>query len=467
MLFTSFTFLFAFFPVVLVLWWALRRPAWRLVFLALASYFFYAWYDWRYLPLLWLTTLVDFGAGRVISASADRPRRRRLALVVAIVINLSALGFFKYANFFLDSLQGVATWFGVHHPLPTLHILLPLGISFYTFSSLSSTVDIYRGAVQPPKNLLQYAVFVAMFPRLLAGPIARFGDMDRQLRELQPRLTSQMAASGLFFVACGLAKKLLVADILAPYVDDLFTAHDKLGLLSGWAAAIGYTLQLYFDFSGYSDTATGLALLLGFRLPQNFNSPYKAVNASDFWRRWHMTLSYWLRDYLFIPFGGSRHGMPRTVRNLMLTFLLGGLWHGAGWTFVLWGGMHGFYQSVHAVLRKKGLTPHSVIFNRAVTFLLVAVAWVPFRAPSISVTGSMFASMIGAHGLDSTSALGSLVGLPFALMLGAALVFVNAAPNTWEITLTAQRRYAVVLGLLLAVSILFISQPLPFLYFKF
>src|SRR5437016_4775151 len=234
----------------------------------------------------------------------------------------------------------------------------------------------------------------------------------------------------MFFLSCGLVKKLLIADQLDPYVSRLYGNHAHLGLLSGWAAAVGYSLQLYFDFSGYSDMAVGLAWLLGFRFPQNFNSPYKAENISDFWRRWHMSLSSWFRDYLFIPLGGSRLGARRTVVNLVVTMFLAGLWHGAAWTFVVWGLVHGFFLASHAVLRKAGLTPRSVTLNRVVTFALVCGAFVVFRSPSLGTAGDVLSSMVGLGGLDSASQLGALFPVRFALFVVALLVFVNVAPNT-------------------------------------
>src|SRR5207248_1300785 len=256
-----------------------------------------------------------------------------------------------------------------------------------------------------------------------------------QLKHLTPRLTSETAARGVFFLSCGLVKKLLIADQLHPYVTRLYTDHAHLGLLTGWAAAVGYSLQLYFDFSGYSDMAVGLAWLLGFRFPQNFNSPFKAVNISDFWRRWHMSLSSWFRDYLFIPLGGSQRGAKRTVLNLVVTLFLAGLWHGAAWTFVVWGLVHGTFLGGHAVLKKRGLTPGSVTLNRTVTFALVCGAFVIFRSPSLGVAGDVLGAMAGLGGLDSSAQLSALLPGTFWILLVALLVFVNVAPNTWQIKL--------------------------------
>jgi alginate O-acetyltransferase complex protein AlgI len=467
MLFNSYVFLFAFLPAVLAGWWGLSRwKPLRLSFLAVASWFFYAWWDWRYLPVLIGATSVDFLAGRWIAAAESKPRRR-LLLTASLVTNVGILAYFKYAGFFLGSLNGVGSALGVGVGLPPLHILLPIGISFYTFNSMSYTIDIFRRRVEPTPSLLEYTTFVGLFPHLIAGPIVRFTDLADQLRRLTPRLTSESAGRGLFFLTCGLVKKLLIADQLNPYVARLYADHSQLGLLGGWAAAVGYSLQLYFDFSGYSDMAVGLAWLLGFRFPQNFNSPYKAANISDFWRRWHMSLSTWFRDYLFIPLGGSQRGAKRTVLNLVVTMFLAGLWHGAAWTFVVWGLVHGALLGGHAVLRRAGWTPSSAVVNRGATFLLVCGAFVIFRSPSLAIAGDVLSSMVALHGLDSTKTLEALVPLKFELLAVTLLVFVNVAPNTWQIRLKPRVWQGAAVGLAAAVAIMTISQPHPFLYFQF
>ena len=247
-------------------------------------------------------------------------------------MNLGILAYFKYAEFFLSSLDGLGSTLGVPVDVPIVHVVLPIGISFYTFNSMSYTIDVFRRKIPATPNLLEYSTFVALFPHLIAGPIVRFTEIGDRLRRPLSGLNSRIAAVGLFFLACGLAKKLLLADQLGPDVDRLFANASELGFVAAWAAALGFSLQLYFDFSGYSDMAVGLAWLLGFSFPQNFDSPYKARNISDFWRRWNMTLSRWIRDYLFVPLGGSRGTLFQTTRNLVFTMALAGLWHGAAWT---------------------------------------------------------------------------------------------------------------------------------------
>jgi alginate O-acetyltransferase complex protein AlgI len=466
MQFTSYSFLFVFLPVTLLVYWLLPRPTWRLAFLTLASYVFLGYYDWRFVPLMILAGTIDWVAGLAIAGTEDL-RRRRWILAAALFAGVAILAYFKYRGFFLDSLNGIGDMLGLGRNLPALSILLPVGISFYTLSAMSYVIDVYRGDVEATRSIVRYSAFIAMFPRLTAGPILRFGEMDEQFRDLPPRLTSPMASAGLYFFACGMAKKLLVADLMLPYVNHLFGQSAHLGLFSGWAAALGYTMQLYFDFSGYSDMAVGLAFLLGIRFPQNFASPYKAENPSQFWRRWHMTLSFWLRDYLYIPLGGSRRGLATTVRNLMLTFLIAGIWHGAGWTFIVWGLLHGTYQSVHVLARRVGLTPRNALVNRLLTFVAIVVAWVFFRAPSLGVAMNVLKAMAGLNGIESLYHARLLIGWNLTLLIAAALVWVNVMPNTWEIKVQPRLRYGLVFGLLLGAAMLTLSNPSPFLYVQF
>jgi alginate O-acetyltransferase complex protein AlgI len=466
MLFNSYVFLFGFLPPVLVGVWALRQKNLRLLFLTLASWAFYAWWDWRFLPLMLSTTTVDYVAALAIHRT-EVVRRRNLWLIGSLAVNLGLLGYFKYAGFFFSSLDGIGKAVGAPVHLPALNILLPIGISFYTFNSMSYTIDVWRRRVTPTKHILEYTTFVALFPHLIAGPIVRFMDLQPQLQKPRPKLTSEAAGVGCYFLVCGLVKKLLLADQLSPHVDALFKNSHQLGFVSSWAAAVGYSLQLYFDFSGYSDMAVGLAWLVGFRFPQNFNSPYKAVNVSDFWRRWHMSLSAWFRDYLFIPLGGSRRGAKRTVVNLVITMFLAGLWHGAAWTFVVWGLLHGAALGAHGVLKRVGLTPSSTVVNRVLTFLYVVSAFVIFRAPNLHVAGTILGRMAGVGGVESLSTLQALLPGRFVLLLLALLVFVQAAPNTWQLKLKPRLVYGLATGAAAAAAVMSIAVPHPFIYFQF
>ena len=466
MVFTSHIFLFGFLPIMLLGWWGLRPTQGRLAWLTVGSYIFYAAWSWKFLPLMLASTCTDFIAGRLIAGS-QRQATRRAALIVALTINLSLLALFKYSGFFADTADGLLALLGVGRPLPIAHLVLPLGISFYTFNSMSYTIDVYRARIPPEQSLLRYCAFVAMFPHLIAGPIVRYEQMKHQLARLRPRLTADLASRGVYFIACGCSKKLLVADSLAPDVNRLYAAHAHLGLTAAWLAALGYSLQLYFDFSGYSDIAVGLALLLGFDFPQNFDSPFKALNIADFWRRWHMSLSGWIRDYLYFPLGGSRGGVTRSARNLAIVMLLGGLWHGAAATFVVWGAIHGTLLAGHAALRSRGWTPRSRAVNRIVTFVAVVAAFVVFRSSSLQSAGDVLGSMVGLGGVEPGPSVSAMLDSRFALTIAALLVFVNVMPNTWEVQFNGSFRKGVAYGLLLASAVLAIAGPSPFLYYQF
>jgi alginate O-acetyltransferase complex protein AlgI len=404
MLFNSHVFLFAYLPVTLLVFFALGRTGWRhaaLAWLTVASLFFYGWWDPRNLLLIAGSMIGNFALGRAISAKGTPPGSRRMLLVAGIGANLALLGYFKYANFVVDNWNGV---FGTAHALGP--IALPLGISFFTFQQISYLVDAYRGATEQ-HNFVHYCLFVTFFPHLIAGPLVHHGEMLPQFtRESAFRPNRRNLEVGLTLFVIGLFKKVVIADRLAVYAAPVFGAADagaSLSFLEAWCGAIAFTLQLYFDFSAYSDMAIGLARLFGIRLPLNFHSPYKAQNVIEFWRRWHMTLSRFLRDYLYFSLGGNRKGPLRRYANLLVTMLLGGLWHGAGWTFIAWGGLHGLYLAVnHAwqALRTRFGAPGKLaawepVLARGVTFLAVVVGWVLFRASTLAAAGSMLRSMAG------------------------------------------------------------------------
>ena len=464
MLFNSYIFIFVFLPIVLLGWWSVRRNAPRLAFLTLASYIFYGWWDWRFLPLMWISTGVDWWAGQKIAASEDTGYRKRW-LAVSMTFNLAILGFFKYYGFFANSVNAVAEQMGKAGWIPTLNIILPIGISFYTFNSMSYTIDIYRRIVKPAKSFLHYSTFVALFPHLIAGPIVRYSDIEDQLNALKTVLPWDEAATGIYFFVIGMAKKLLIADQLAGPVNGYFAAPGGQGAAAAWLGVLGYTFQIYFDFSAYSDMAVGLAHLLGIQFPINFNSPYKAHNISDFWRRWHISLSTWLRDYLFIPLGGSRKGIARTAVNLFITMFLGGLWHGANWTFVCWGLYHGVLLAGYHLLRQRNLVPKSVALSRAITFLMVVFGWVFFRAATLTQAVGIFKEMFGASGLGDLH-LARLNGF-YILSIIFAWAIANFAPNSWEIKFEPKPRYAYALALILVWTILLLQKESPFLYFQF
>jgi alginate O-acetyltransferase complex protein AlgI len=460
-LFNSHVFLFVFLPIVLAGWWGLTRERGRLLFLTLASYAFYGWWDWRFIPLMIASTTVDYIAGARIEAS-ETPIVRRRWLSGSLKFNLAILGFFKYYGFFARSTNAVAEALGVGGLVPVLDIVLPIGISFYTFNSMSYTIDIYRRRVRPAASLLHFSAFVAMFPHLIAGPIVRYSDIEDQFARLKDRLTSNEAAVGVYFFVTGLSKKLFLADQLAPNVN-LYFAHPTGAIGSAWLMSLGYAFQLYFDFSGYSDMAVGLAHLLGLQFPQNFNSPYKAVDMQDFWRRWHMSLSTWLRDYLFIPLGGSRHGQLKTLRNLVITMFLGGLWHGAQWTFVAWGLYHGLMLVLNHVIQRVSWLPSHPGAARSATFIVVVFGWVLFRAPTLADAGHVWSAMVGANGL----ALGPWPPVTYLAALGVSGLIAFGLPNTWEVKFTPRPLMAYGFAAAVVVAILCLDLPSPFLYFQF
>jgi len=464
-LFNSYVFLLVFLPVVVAGWWLIPSKSMRLTFLTLASYVFYGWWDYRFVPLMILSTTADYIAGRQIALADTREGKKRW-LIGLLAFNLGILGFFKYYDFFLTSLNGLGATLGFGTELPLLHVVLPVGISFYTFNSMSYTIDIYRGRLAPTRSILEFSAFVAMFPHLVAGPIVRYADMDDQFANLPPRPEASLWSEGIWLLVLGMAKKVLVADtIAAGIVAPLWGRPESLNFIEAWSAALGYTAQIYFDFSAYSDMAVGLALMIGLRFPQNFNSPYQSENISAFWRRWHMSLSFWLRDYLFIPLGGSRGTKAQTARNLLITMFLGGLWHGAAWTFVFWGLYHGLLLAGHAVLRERGWVPRSRAVSIAITFIAVVVGWVFFRAVSFGEAIDMLAAMAGLSGLGSLAVISGRE-TAFA-MLAIALGIAFFSRNTWEIRFPRTRMAAAAAACLLIVCVLRFADPSPFLYFQF
>src|SRR5579862_8983174 len=394
MLFSSYTFLFQFLPAVALAFAAARRhsPRAGILVLAGASLFFYG--AWK--PIYLLLLLASIGANFSLGLLMEDPSRRRTIGMLGVALNLAALCYFKYANFILDSVNALTG-----APLPFVDIVLPLGISFFTFQQIAYLVDVMRGA-KVERDIVSYALFVSFFPHLIAGPLVHHAEMIPQFKRGRTGRSAVLAARGLAIFAAGLFKKVVIADNLAQFVSPVFAHLDGGGGVStswAWLATLSYTLQIYFDFSGYSDMAIGLALLFGIRLPVNFRSPYKAVSIIEFWRSWHITLSRFLRDYLYIPLGGNRLGIARRYLNLMLTMLLGGLWHGAGWTFLIWGGLHGLYLVVNHQWRDhKRQWPEGAVGRAAawgLTFIAVVIAWVFFRARTLAGAGAMLASLTG------------------------------------------------------------------------
>lgn len=396
----------------------------RLLWCLAGSYFFYGWWDWRFLGLIAFSTLVDYFVGLAM-ARTQHAQRRRLLLAVSVVVNLGVLAVFKYFNFFADSLRVMLRTFGWEADWATLHIVLPVGISFYTFQSMSYTIDLYRRKIPVEQSLLRFATYIAFFPQLVAGPIVRAAELLPQFRRDHPFRWDAFVKGGTQ-VLWGFFKKIAIADSLAPFVDQCFESPDSFGALHLLIGLIFYSFQIYCDFSGYSDIAIGLARMLGFRFPENFRSPYFSRSFSEFWTRWHITLSSWLRDYLYIPLGGNRHGTLQTYRNLMITMLLGGLWHGASWVFVFWGLLHGLYlvgqrllgPPFGKLLKAARLpAPLQSAWYILLVYTLTNVAWVFFRSPDFATAMAMFAGIA-----DGSSFSWELVINKFQVLEGTLLI---------------------------------------------
>jgi alginate O-acetyltransferase complex protein AlgI len=482
MLFTSYAFLFGYLPACLagyvVAYRALGRDI-ALAFLTAASFVFYLWTGWFDLALLAVSIALNFSIALALARLRD-PARRRTLLIAAVALNLMNIGYFKYLGFFQSIVDNA----------PASAPYLPLGISFYTFVQITYLVDVFRGASVEP-NPIRYALFVTFFPHLIAGPILHHTELLPQFRSQLPRAQAELFfAAGLTIFVIGLCKKVVLADPLAPYADAVFNgARDGIAptLTQAWIGTLAYTFQLYFDFSGYSDMAVGLAAMFGIRLPVNFFSPYKAANIGEFWRRWHMTLSRFLRDYVYIPLGGNRRGPRRRHLNVLVTMLLGGLWHGAGWTFLLWGALHGVMLVAHQAYAASALARIRVPQAACVvlTFLCVALAWVLFRAASMDAALLMYSGLFGWQGL------GDLAPAFAIAHLAAVALVVFAMPNTSEflgrhdpgmlvypqlkrrpVTLSWEPTwyYGATMGaaFLAGLALLWpLESPTPFLYFNF
>ncbi len=472
MLFNSWAFA-VFFSVVLLLYLP-RNKHWQNFILLAGSYFFYGWWDWRFLGLLILSTVVDFTVARQMPHSDGKPRRR--LLMVSLITNLGILGFFKYFGFFVDSATALLETLGFGVSTPTLSIVLPVGISFYTFQTMAYTIDVYRGRVEPTSNLLQFAVYVSFFPQLVAGPIERAQRLLPQFDKAR-RATREQFSSGAVLILIGLVRKIAVADVAAPVVDEVFSDLGAAGGMAIAGATLLFALQIYADFAGYSDIARGTARMMGIDLMINFEHPYFARNIALFWRQWHISLSTWLRDYLYIPLGGNRNGLANTYRNLMLTMLLGGLWHGAAWTFVVWGGIHGLALSGHrwmSSLRGKSTTEPSGsvvegIGAWSLTMVVVMLAWIFFRAPGLGESLNAISSMLTLEGgfdrgaLSSFGLFAALTGITLFIDLPQRVKGSHTAIMKWPAAIRGVSYAGMILALVLAPS----APNNSFIYFQF
>jgi alginate O-acetyltransferase complex protein AlgI len=486
--FSSHIFIFYFLPGALLGYYALARAPqrYRNFWLILTGYIFYGWAEPRFTALMFLTTSIDWLMSLIIAHNSWRVWRfwhqpvrqlvrgeartplQRRAITLSILSNLLALGFFKYFNFGVDSFNALVQAFGLGHLQwdTFFRVVLPLGISFYTFQALSYTIDVYRGEAEAMANFIDFSCFVSMFPHLVAGPILKFSFLADQLKNR--RLTSDKFARGVAFFMLGLAKKILLANPCGKIADVAFDAG-SIATLDSWFGSIAYAFQIYFDFSGYSDMAIGLGLMLGFVFAKNFDSPYRSESITDFWRRWHISLSTWLREYLYIPLGGNRR---HTYRNLILTMLLGGLWHGASLNFVVWGGMHGGMLALERAQGRESFY-HSLPrpFRVALTFLIVLIAWVFFRASDLSRAVTYLGSMFGiSHAAPGAHLLAGILYKPYYLLsFVVAAVVVWFGKQTWDWTQQMTLlKAAVCFGLgWLALAVMATQEYNPFIYFIF
>src|ERR1043166_807383 len=496
MLFVEFRF-FWFFLAVFAVYWSLRENRSRKLWLLVCSYFFYACWNWKFLFLIMASSALDYFVGSML-ARTDDPRKRRGWLIMSLTANLGTIAFFKYYNFFVTSAAALLAWLGLPASLHTLNIVIPVGVSFYTFHSMSYTIDVYRRKLEPVRSLVDLACFIGFFPQMVAGPIVRASQFLPQLRTIR-RFANVDGRGALVLFLSGFVKKACIADGVAPFVDRYFAAPWNFTAASGWVAVFFYAIQIYCDFSGYTDMAIATAGLLGYQLPVNFRFPYFAANISDFWHRWHISLSSWLRDYLYIPLGGNRGPAWFVYRNIMITMLLGGLWHGGAWTFVIWGGLHGLALVVHRAWSHRrnvlpdvrdmegpalygpraeqpstkdataGVPPRRRFagwFSWLLTVYWVCFAWIFFRAVDLPHAAPALRSFLFLR-VGGTQDLGA-----WMLWIVAALAFVHwlnfrgVFSNWWR--RPAVPVFAAGYGCAFALVLLFIPPHYaPFIYFQF
>lgn len=482
MVFSSHLFLFVFLPLVLAGYYAMPAKG-RSAFLTLFSYIFYGWANPLFVLLMLLSTAIDYFAGRTIATgdprnrgeilyplmeNGPRSRMQKAALWASITSNLCLLGFFKYFNFGIENLSKVLDWLGwdLINNTQVLHVVLPLGISFYTFQSMSYAIDVYRGHAKPLKNFVDFACYISLFPQLVAGPIIRYQDVADQL--VSRSHTLEKFSRGIAFFSIGLAKKILIANPCGRIAD---TVHNSSSItcLDAWTGVFAYSFQIYFDFSGYSDMAVGLGLMLGFVFIRNFDSPYRSKSLTEFWQRWHISLSTWLRDYLYIPLGGNRKGAARTYINLILVMLIGGLWHGASWNFLIWGGMHGVWLAIERFCSKRATISIPSLLRCALTFLFVSLMWIPFRSPDLPSALDYAATLWPANSSDA-GLVSAAIHTPYLVAsLAAAFVIAFFGVNTWSFTrhLSAWKLALCAILLAFAAAALACQSYNPFIYFIF
>ncbi|MCB0207884.1 MAG: MBOAT family protein [Anaerolineae bacterium] len=461
---------FVFLAIVLLLYYSFKQR-FQNYMLLVASYIFYGLWDYRFLSLIFISTAVDYFVARLMQQA--NPHKKRILLLISMCTNLGILGFFKYFNFFIDNAERLLTTFGFQANIPVLYIVLPVGISFYTFQTMAYTIDVYRGKMNPVTDIVDFALYVCYFPQLVAGPIERAQNLIPALQSKRV-VTTDMFVSGFTLILIGLFRKVVIADALGPQIDPIFASPDNYSSPEVMKAIYLFALQIYCDFAGYTDIARGSSRLLGIELMRNFEQPYFSANITEFWRRWHISLSTWLRDYLYVPLGGNRSGLFYTYRNLMITMLLGGLWHGAAWSFVVWGGLHGLYLIGHRLLtQNQKFTEKSPtdwdwqrVVGVVVTFHLVLLTWVFFRAPGFRASINFLEQIFSFQHMETWTTVLPAVIIPWALILFIDIPqFVTGRHVVLLRWPQLVRNVAV--AIMLFLILLGVGNRAPFIYFQF
>lgn len=469
MLFNSIEYLI-FLPIVFIVYWLLKSNyKYQNILLLISSYVFYGWWDYRFLSLIIFSSFIDYFVGKKIEKANGKENKKRW-LLVSLCSNLGLLAIFKYYNFFADSFASTMSTLGWEVNDLTLNIILPVGISFYTFQTLSYSIDIYREKIKSCKDIIAFFTFVSLFPQLVAGPIERASNLIPQI-EKRRSLNSTLVKTGIFQIFIGLFRKVAIADNLGVYVDAAYANHEIHNGSTLLIATIFYAFQIYFDFSGYSDIAIGSAKLFGFKFNRNFNLPYFSKTLTEFWRKWHMSLSYWLRDYLYISLGGNRKGEILTYRNLLLTMLLGGLWHGSSWNFIIWGGIHGLFLSFEKFTFSKLKINTFNAFGFLYTFIVVLIAWVFFRAvdlnTAINILGKWISLEFGPIFIGDINAFVNGLLLAVTGILIDLKIFSSKTPLEDYGTKFSTFRLSVVVSVIILIICLFYSTAENFIYFQF
>ncbi|NPA66266.1 MAG: MBOAT family protein [Epsilonproteobacteria bacterium] len=461
MLFNSYEYIFLFLPITFFIYFYLLKK--RLLigakgFLVFASLFFYSWWNPLYLPIILISMLFNYTVGNILSQDSDAKVDKKYILIFGISVNVILLGYFKYRDFFIENFNYI--W---NENVGLYHLALPLGISFFTFQQISYLVDSYKKETKE-YDFLNYALFVTFFPQLIAGPIVHHTEMMPQFASKWNMVKKyRNIATGIFIFSIGLFKKVVIADSFAKMANVGFDKVEVLNFIEAWTTSYAYTFQLYFDFSGYTDMAIGAALLFNIKLPINFNSPYKATSIQDFWRRWHITLSHFLRDYIYIPLGGSYKGEVRTYLNLLVTFLIGGLWHGAGWNFVFWGFLHGMALVIHRIWKKLGFSLHKIV-AWFITINFINFSWVFFRAKNWDDAIKVIKGMFGFEGFSLTSPLYTHIDW-FIMAFIIVLFFKNSLELSKQVY--RKRKMAIYAGILFVSAMLMMNHASTFLYYDF